>query len=114
MKHLIVSTTLLVILPSALVAEGEPWTDREICHAATKTCFFLDTKPDDAPDKGDRFGFRSRSGNTYTCQIEGETAAFYWVNKSGQDMESKSTNFSVNGDLLHIKTDMLEEDFTLE
>ena len=114
MKQILIATALIALVPSALLAEAGYWTDREICRAATKTYFFTSSRPADAPDQGDRLGFISDSGNIYTCRIEGTSVAFYWVNDSGETMESSSSSFSIVGDQLHVRTDMMEEIFEVE
>ena len=93
-------------------ADSGFWTDREICRAAVKTYFFLDTKPTDTADSGEFFGFRSASGNVYTCRIEGTRTEFRWLNASGETMNSNSTSFRVLDDVLTIQTDMKEERFS--
>ena len=101
-----------VVSPIAVSADSDFWTDREICRAAAKTYFFLDTKPTDTTDSGQYFGFRSASGNLYTCRIQGERVEFRWLNKSGGTMNSNSTMFRVQGNVLTIQTDMKEEVFS--
>ena len=96
----------------AASADGGIWTDREICRAAVKTYFFLDSKPADAADSGGYFGFRSDRGSVYTCRIAKQRAEFRWVNCSGQRMKSASTRFQVSDDSLIVQTDMNQE--TLE
>ena len=100
-----------VLCPIAASADGAYWTDREICRAAVKTYFFLGIKPADAPDKGEFLGFRSASGNVYTCRGAGTRTQYHWVNASGETMNSSSTMFRLEGDTLTIRTDMTEERF---
>lgn len=111
MKRVLFSMACVALLPLAASAENAGWSGREICRAATKTYFFLDNLPADAPDTGGRFGFRSAKGNLYTCRIEGNVAAFHWLTASGQEMESRSTTFALADDRLVITTDILEERF---
>ena len=99
------------VLASAAFADSGAWTDREICRAAVKTYFFLGRKPTDSADSGKYFGFRSSSGNIYTCRIVGMRAEFRWVNASGGNMESGWTRFQVFDNALVVKTDMKEEVF---
>ncbi len=87
------------------------WSDREICRAAAKTYFFLSELPNDAPDIGAYMGFVSAKGNFYSCQIDGGVVDFAWVNKSGENMRSRSTSFTVTDGTLTVKTDMVTETF---
>ncbi len=95
-------------------SENSGWSDREICRAAVKTYFFLDTLPEDASGGGGRFGFRSAAGNLYACRIEGPVAVFDWVNKSGETMQSRSTTFAVSGPRLRIDSDLLDAEFVAD
>ena len=95
-------------------ADGGFWTDREVCRAAVKTYFFLAAKPADATGDDGYFGFRSASGNIYTCRLAGAQAIFRWANASGEPMNSSSTTFRLAGDTLTIRTDMNEERFRAE
>ena len=108
------AAAIVACFPSIVSAEQGPWTDREICRAAAKTYFFLDSKPDDSVDEGSWFGFRSAAGNVYSCRIEGVIAAFSWLNNSGEAMESRSSSFLIDGDQLQVQTDMSQEAFTME
>ena len=101
-------------LASTASADGNAWTDREICRAAVKTYFFLGKKPADAGDRGEYFGFSSATGNTYTCRIAGRRAEFRWVNTSGEKMKSDSTSFQVSDGTLIVETDMKKETFEKE
>jgi hypothetical protein len=114
MKLFLAAAALTVSLSSAAVADDGAWTDREICRAATKTYFFLSSKPLDALDRGAGFYFRSAAGNIYSCRVEGAAAIFFWMNKSGEQMESRSTTFSVDGSRLNVKTDIMDEAFVAE
>ena len=98
----------------AASADSGMWADREICRAAVKTYFFLRTKPADAVDSGEYFGFRSAAGNVYTCRIAGQRAEIRWVNSSGKMMKSDSTRFRVSAGTLIVQTDMKEETFVRE
>ena len=95
-------------------ADSGMWADREICRAAVKTYFFLRTKPEDAVDSGEYFGFRSAAGNVYTCRIAGQRAEFRWVNSRGKMMKSDSTRFRMSADTLIVQTDMKTETFVRE
>ena len=95
-------------------ADSGMWPDREICRAALKTYFFLRTKPANALDSGEYFGFRSTAGNIYTCRVAGQRAEFRWVNASGESMESDSTRFRVSAGTLIVQTDMMKETFGKE
>ena len=103
-----------VLSPVAASADTGYWTGRKICRAAVKTYFFLGSKPADAPDAGEFLGFRSASGNVYTCRVAGTRAQFRWVNASGETMNSGSTTFRLEDDTLTIRTDMKEERFAAE
>ena len=103
-----------VLCPIAASADSGYWTDQEICRAAVKTYFFLGIKPAGAPDNGEFLGFRSASGNVYTCRVAGARMYFRWVNASGEPMNSSSTTFRLEGDTLTIRTDMKEERFQAE
>jgi len=111
MKPALFSIACLLGLPLALPATAADWSPREICRAATKTYFFLDALPGDAADSGDRFGFRSAAGYIYTCRLDGNIAAFYWRNSSGQPMESRSTTFALAAGRLIVTTDLGTETF---
>ena len=115
-------TIILFILVLAHTALGSPassadrgfWTNREICRAAVKTYFFLATRPADATGGDGYMGFRSASGNVYTCRLAGTRTKFRWVNASGEPMSSSSTTFRLAEDTLTIRTDMQEERFRAE
>lgn len=98
----------------AASADSGMSADREICRAAVKTYFFLRTKPANAVDSGEYFGFRSAAGNVYTCRIAGQRAEFRWVNSSGKMMKSDSTRFRVSAGTLIVQTDMKKETFVRE
>jgi hypothetical protein len=95
-------------------ATGGEWTDREICRAATKVYFFLSELPQDAPDQGEHMGFRSAESNYYTCRVDGGVADFRWINKSGEQMNSRVTQFEVQASTLTVKSDMQTEVFERE
>ena len=101
-----------VVLPFAAHSDTGLWTNREICRAAVKTYFFLDTKPNGAADSGEYFGFRSASGHVYGCLIKGTRAELRWLNAAGEAMNSNSTRLLVRDDILTIQTDMKEESFS--
>lgn len=100
-----------VLCPIASSADGGFWTDREICRAAVKTCFFLAAKPGDAAGGEGYLGFRSASGNVYTCRLTGSRVKFRWVNASGEPMSSSSTTFHFMGDILTVQTDITEKQY---
>ena len=100
-----------VVSPITASADSGLWSDREICRAAVKSYFFLDINPPDTVDRGDFFGFRSASGNVYTCRIVGTRVEFRWLSVSGEAMDSNSTRFRVLDEMLTIQTDMKEEIF---
>ena len=79
-----------------------------------KTYFFLATRPADATGGDGYMGFRSASGNVYTCRLAGTRTKFRWVNASGEPMSSSSTTFRLAEDTLTIRTDMQEERFRAE
>lgn len=85
MMRTILGIAILFALTQSLAAEG--WSDREVCRAATKTYFWLDKLPVDAPDKGDFMGFLSEKKNYYTCRINGDIADLSWVNMSSEKNE---------------------------
>ena len=105
---------LVVLCPSAASADGGFWPDREICRAAVKTYFFLAAKPGDATDDEGFLGFRSASGNVYTCRLSGSRVIFRWVNASGEPMGSSSTTFHLMGDVLTVQTDITEKQYRAE
>ena len=115
-KNLILSATLSIatFFSGLSFADDSFWDNHAICRAAVKTYFFLKSQPSDAADRGLFYGFRSDSGNLYTCRIEDSTAVFRWINKAGDTMNSRSTTFTLNGDQLVVKTDMLVETFVAD
>ncbi len=104
-------TAAIVCFATPTFSEGT-WSDREICRAATKTYFWLNEFPNDAPDKGMYMGFRSERQNYYTCRVDGEIADFYWLNDSSEKMTSRSTRIKLFGNELKIITDLSTEAFT--
>lgn len=103
----------ITLIASPVLADGT-WSDREICRAATKTYFFLSEAPADATDAGRYMGYVSAKGNTYTCRVDGNVADFAWINKSGENMRSRTTTFAIAGPRLTVKTDMMTEVFKAE
>lgn len=106
---------LPVIIAIGLIAAspavaGE-WADREICRAATKVYFCLPELPQDAPDQGEHMGFVSAKNNYYTCRADGGVADFRWTNKSGEQMTSRVTSYSIVGPSLTVKSDLQTETF---
>ncbi|MDE0373253.1 MAG: hypothetical protein OXI73_12030 [Rhodospirillales bacterium] len=99
---------------STASADSGIWSDREICRAAVKTYFFLPTKPANAVDSGEHFGFRSTAGNVYTCRVAGQRAEFRWVDASGRRMKSASTTFRVSAGTLIVQTETTIETFGKE
>lgn len=89
----------------------ESWPDWEICRVATKTYFWLNTVPVDAPDQGKYMGFQSVKKNYYTCYFDGDIADFKWTNKSSEEMRSRSTKFKRTGNRLTVITDIKTENF---
>ena len=112
--HFVLVLAQAVLCPTTLSADSHLWTDREICRAAVKTYFFLSTRPADATGGDGYLGFRSASGNVYTCQLAGTRAKFRWLNASGEPMTSSSTTFHLAGDTLTIRTDMKKVRFRAE
>lgn len=104
----------LVLLATSVIsgsAYASGWNDQAICRAAAKTYFFLNALPAEGPIKDDRYGLVSSSGNLYFCKVNSGTVEFYWKNKSGESMTSKSTKYSLSGDNLTVTTDMMNETF---
>ena len=92
----------------------EKWSDREICRAATKTYFWLNELPTDAPDNPDYMGFRSNNANYYTCRVVGRAIHFVWLNQSAESMQSQSTKFELDEGRLTIISDIKTEKFIRE
>jgi len=101
-------------LVAATSAAAGEWTDREICRAATKVYFFLPELPQDAPDQGEHMGFVSAKNNYYTCRADGGVADFRWINKSGEQMTSRVTKYSVAGSSMTVESDLQTETFERE
>jgi hypothetical protein len=109
MKYTIAACAALV---GTQVSAGAVWSEREICRAATKTYFWLSDLPSDALDSGGYMGFASAEQNYYTCRVEGNVADLAWINRSAEDMRSRSTTFSIIGNALTVKSNMNTERFS--
>jgi hypothetical protein len=88
-----------------LSARAGDWTDASICGAGLYNYFFLKSPPEHIGATGGWLVFRSASGATYDCQLQGDVVAFRWKNDSGP-MASQSTRFDANGNVLTIRGDL--------
>lgn len=117
LPRLVLSTVVvgvMIVSPITAASDNSIWTDREICRAAVKTYFFLDSEPADAANSGQFSGFRSTSGYIYGCRINDDKVEFRWLNASEEIMRSNSTEYHVLDNVLTIQTDMKTESFSLK
>ena len=106
-----VALSIYLLWPESKPTKNVFWSDSEICRAAVKTYFFLNAQPTNAAGGGTWHGFRSTAGNYYICRVDGKSAVISWINKSGEEMNSRTTTFYLSGSRLSVMTDMSEETF---
>lgn len=102
---------LFLATASPTLAQPATWSNAEMCVAGGMTYFFLNSAPTVNELESGWVRLRSASGNSYDCRIDGDTVAFRWINKSNEDMTSKSTKWSLKGDRLTVVSDMMTQRF---
>ncbi|MCB1462638.1 MAG: hypothetical protein KDJ90_09500 [Nitratireductor sp.] len=87
------------------ISDDTEWTDELVCSAGLANYFFLNAAPKRIGEIEGWYAFRSASGATYDCQLQGDVVAFRWKNDSGP-MASRSTQFKKSGNTLTIIGDL--------
>ena len=107
---LLATASFLSITP--VVAQDQAWPDHIICSAGVYHYFMLDGTASfrtEGPWES-WIGFRSPSGYDYDCRVEDDVIAFRW-NNDCENLDSRSTTFEIDEDILTIEGDMTTYDY---
>lgn len=105
---------LIAAIVNTGASQASEWQPPSICNAAVYTYFFLDTPPELTGTNGNSFEFQSETGRHYTCSTSSNgEISLTWKNDNGKSMSSKVSRFSVNGENLTIKTNILTKNFDI-
>lgn len=106
----IVSATLFAGM-GATSAEASAWSEAKICSAGVYTYFFLETQPALRSKTGEYLDFVSETNRKYQCRAVDGTINLKWVNDNGKSMSSSVTRYSISGDIVTVKTNLLTKTF---
>lgn len=110
MRIALLTVAVLFFVPAAHAAD---WSQEEVCAGGVYGYFFLDKMPTHIGTFDDWSVFRSASGATYDCRIEGDVVSLRWK-YGGASKSSRSTKWRAEGGKLSIQTDMADYAFRRE
>lgn len=109
---ILVTATVSMCVAQLPAAIAGGWTSAAVCGAGVYNYFFLKSAPERIGESDGWHVFRSASGGTYDCQLQGDIVAFRWKNDSGP-MSSQSTRVEMDGDSLVLHGDFGRARFRL-